>query len=135
MRATVCAPSQRVVCVLDPDIDALRKTTRFLSLSAWDVRPFNHPDALLEYARNRSPAAAILDFGTTRRGSENVAERLRKLSPQTAIVISVKVHRSQVQGLLCGNELINLINEQCTARAMKQIQWESTAARSAMVPC
>ncbi len=97
------------VCLLDRDRSALWARSRALSEIGWEVRPFTDPETFIEYARIYCPETAVVDFGGSRGEGMKVATRVKEVSPTTAVIISLKVHRAEARSMLEGEELIKLI--------------------------
>ena len=108
------------VCVLEDDPAALRSTRQILRSSGYKVSPFTTLDAILQYARVHRPHAAIVGFGRSASSSLEVAAQLRKISPLTSVIISLKVHQARARTLLSGRELVQLIEQQCVHSAVSR---------------
>ncbi len=100
-----------LICVLDDDPSQLKAKKRVLSSAGWQTRPFNDPDAFLQYAQTHSPDVAVLDFGGPRARGLGIKARLREISPATWTIIALKPHHNPARDLLSENELINLIKQ------------------------
>jgi len=66
----------------------------------------------MEYARIYCPQVAVVDFGGPGGNGMEVAARVREVSPKTAVIISLKVHRAKARSMLPRGELVNLIAQQ-----------------------
>ena len=104
-----------VICLLDDDPSALQARVRFLASAGWQVKPFTDPNPFLEYARIHHPEAAIISFGELHASGLEIRARLREVSPVTSVINLLKVHYGRAQRVLSGNELVNLIEQQCIA--------------------
>jgi PleD family two-component response regulator len=110
-----------IVCLLDESASALESTSRILSSAGYQIRPFRQPNSFLEWVRIHSPQFAIVTFGGADATGLAIAARAREISPTTSVIVSLKVHRSQAQGLLPGSELVNLIERKHREKTLQGV--------------
>ena len=101
------------VCLLDNKATALEQIGQVLASAGLEVEPFTHPDAFLEYAQIHCPRIGLIVLGGASGSGLEVANRLRELSPATAVIFSLRIYRGRAQRLLLGNEFVNVIIQKC----------------------
>jgi hypothetical protein len=100
------SPFLILVCGFEVTPSGLVAGVQFFS-----VKPFCRPNPLLAYARAQRPDAEIIRFGESSTDAGRLANRLREVSESTLVIITLKVRRPGAQGVLLGNELVDLINK------------------------
>jgi hypothetical protein len=98
------------ICVLENDPSALRKTSEVLSSAGWRVETFIDRDAILDYAAMYQRAAAIINFGGSRRRQLGGC---RRNFPFDSSDYLLKVRRDKARKMLIGSELVNMIKQRC----------------------
>jgi|tagenome__1003787_1003787.scaffolds.fasta_scaffold20980501_2 DNA-binding response OmpR family regulator len=97
------------VSLLNDDPVDLKATADFLAGAGFKVRPFSEAITFLEHAGIVHPPAAIVHFRGSNVDGLAVANWLRELSPDTLVVITLKVHDKKARGVLPRRELLDLI--------------------------
>ena len=105
------------VCILDSNPLTTQRTSSLLKSAGYKVRPFNRPDTFLKYVREHHPPAAIVDWGGSHAQGLQIRSRLREVSPITAVILSLKIHRGRARSMLGGNQMIRMIKEVCAKRS------------------
>ena len=106
-------PEADAVCVFDDKSSALDRTAALLSSAGLKVRPFGHANTLFEYARIHRLRVALIVFAGSKANGLEIAAQWQRVSPATAVLFSLRVHRGEKKPARSGGELINLIYERC----------------------
>jgi two-component system response regulator FixJ len=75
------------ICILDDDFSVLNSLRELLDSDGLEARTFDDPDLFLAYAREHPVKLAVLDVWLPQMTGIDVQGRLRKVSPETMVVI------------------------------------------------
>ncbi len=75
------------ICILDDDFSVLNSLRELLDSDGLEARTFANPDQFLTYACEHRVKLAVLDVWLPQMTGVDVQERLRKVSPETLVII------------------------------------------------
>jgi two-component system, LuxR family, response regulator FixJ len=75
------------ICILDDDFSVLNSLRELLDSDGLEALTFDNPDQFLAYACERRIKLAVLDVWLPQMTGIEVQERLRKVSPETRVII------------------------------------------------
>jgi two-component system response regulator FixJ len=75
------------ICILDDDFSVLNSLRELLDSDGLEARTFDDPDLFLAYAREHPVKLAVLDVWLPQMTGIDVQGRLRKVSPETMVII------------------------------------------------
>ena len=81
------ATTAEIVCLVDDEANVLTAIGRLLSSDGFAVRSFNNPMAFLAHVEDHPVALAILDIWMEQMTGLEVQAKLRRMSPQTRVII------------------------------------------------
>ena len=86
-----------IVCLIDDEASVLAAVGRLLASEGFTVRAFNDPNAFLAHVETHPVAVAIVDIWMEQMTGLEVQAKLRRLSPQTRVIVMTGHHDPAVE--------------------------------------